>query len=307
MPSQSAICPEGGAFGLFITALIAPGGEAKLRDVAARLPALTQQLAAELAEPSLVGSIAFGAEAWPRLFRQAPPPGLVPFAPLQGGDHAAPATEADLFLHIHSNRADANFQLGRRIMAALGPAVVLVEDIAAFRTQGNRDLTGFVDGTENPHGDERAEVALVADGPFAGGSFVSIQRWEHDLSRWEALALAHQEAAIGRTKTDDQEMDDDEKPADAHIARVLIEEDGEELAILRHSLPYGDMRRCGLYFVAYGASPKPFRRMLENMVLGDGAAQGFRHADRLMDYTRPVTGCAFFAPSMQMLATLEKY
>lgn len=299
---QSAICAEGGDHGLFITALVVDGREDAVRRAAAALPGLTAEMAELFKEPALVSAMAFGADVWPRLFGAPKPDGLVAFAPLEANGKAAPATPADLFIHIHSNRADANFQLGRRVMALLGDAVTLVEDVTGFRTLGKRDLTGFVDGTENPEGDERAEVAIDA----AGGSFISLQRWEHDLARWEALSLKMQEAAIGRTKADDREMDDDEKPADAHIARVVIEEDGEELAILRHSLPYGDMRRCGLYFVAYGASPKPFRRMLSSMVLGDGAAQGYRHADRIMDYTLPVTGCAFYAPSVETLENLVK-
>jgi len=293
---QSAICAEGGAFGLFVTALMKDGGEETVRRAAAALPALTEQLAAELDEPSLVSSIAFGAQVWPRLFTSPAPKGLVPFTALESGGRKAPSTPADIFLHIHANRPDAPFQLGRRMMALLGDAVTLVEDIQAFRNHQSRDLTGFVDGTENPQGDERAEVALTED----GGSFVSIQRWEHDLTKWEALSLAHQEAAVGRTKADDEEMDDEVKPASAHIARVVIEEDGEELAILRHSLPYGDMRRCGLYFVAYCASPAPFRKMLKSMVEGDGHG----HADALMNYTKAITGASFFAPSAMFLKTL---
>lgn len=294
---QSAICAEGGAFGLFVTLLVNHGGEEAVRRTAAALPALTERLAAELEEPSLVSAIAFGAQVWPRLFDISAPKGLLPFTALESGGRKAPATPADIFLHIHANRADAPFQLGRKVMAMLGESVTLVEDIPGFRTLGGRDLTGFVDGTENPQGEERAEVALTEN----GGSFVSLQRWEHDLAKWETLDLSHQEAAVGRTKADDREMEDDEKPPTAHIARVVIEEDGEELAILRHSLPYGDMRRCGLYFVAYGKSPAPFRKMLKSMVVGEGG-----HGDKLMDYTKPVTGADFFAPSVQLLSSLVK-
>ena len=168
-----------------------------------------------------------------------------------------------------------------------------------FRHLGNRDLTGFVDGSENPEGDDRAEVALVKDGPHEGGSFVSLQRYVHDLRRWDALSLGDQEAAVGRTKDTDEEIA--VKAPSAHIARVVIEEDGAELEILRHSMPYGTTSENGLYFVAYGASPAPFRKMLERMVLsaGDG------HHDRLLDFTRAVTGCAFFAPSADWLRALH--
>ncbi|EME70328.1 iron-dependent peroxidase [Paramagnetospirillum caucaseum] len=299
MTPQSAICAEGGDFALFLTLVLADGDVSPVRRVLAALPDLTAALAAQLDEPALASSVAIGAACWTRLTSRECPDGLAPFAPLAEGGRKAPATPADLFLHIHSPRADANLMLARRVMGALGPHVRVVEEVMGFRHLGKRDLTGFVDGTENPEGDERAGVALVKDGPFAGGSFVSLQRYVHDLPRWEALSLSDQEAAVGRTKEADEEME--VKPPSAHIARVVIEEDGEELEVLRHSMPYGTTSEHGLYFVAYCASPAPFRKMLERMVLSSGGG----HHDRLLDFTRPVTGAAFFAPSAELLESLS--
>ena len=299
--AQSAILAEGEAFGMFLTALLAEGesAAARVRAVAADLPALTAATAARLGEASLVSSIAFGAAAWPRLFGGAMPAGLAQFEPLSDGPRRAPSTPADLFLHIHSSRHDANFLLAREVMKRLGSAVRLVEEVHGFRYLDGRDLTGFVDGTENAKGEERAGVALVGDEDpaFAGGSHVSLQRYVHDLGRWEDLALAEQEGAIGRTKDGDAELDDALKPPSAHIARVVIEEEGGELEILRHGLPYGTTTEHGLYFVAYCRSPAPFRKMLERMVRRDGEG----HADRLLDFVTPVTGAAFFAPSADFL------
>ncbi len=299
--AQSAICSEGEAFAIFLTLTLAAGDEAAatVRRVAAALPDLTVRLGETMDEGALASAIGFGAACWPRLWGGSRPSELVPFEPLGDGPRLAPATPADLFVHIHSPRHDANFALARRVTAELGGAVRLVEEIHGFRHLGGRDLTGFVDGTENPKGDERAEVALVGDEDpgFAGGSYVSIQRYIHDLAAWEGLAVAEQEAAIGRTKADDRELDDAVKPATAHIARVVIEEDGEELQVLRHSLPYGTTGESGLYFVAYGRSPTPFRRMLARMVIGDTHGDH----DRLLDFTRPVTGAAFFVPAVEFL------
>ena len=299
---QSAILAEGESFGVFLTAVLAEGDEAaaRLRRVAAELRSVTRETAARLGEPSLAAAIAIGAAAWPRLFAVAKPAGLVPFAPLADGPRRAPATPADLFIHIHSRRHDVNFVLAREVMKRLGPAVRLVEEVHGFKYLDSRDLTGFVDGTENAKADERAGVALVGDEDpaFAGGSYVSLQRYVHDLPRWEGLGLAEQEAAVGRTKADDRELEDEAKPPSAHIARVVIEEEGEELEILRHSLPYGTTAEHGLYFVAYCRSPAPFRQMLERMVIRDGDG----HADRLLDFTTPVTGASFFAPSAEFLA-----
>ena len=297
---QSAICPEARAFGLFLT-LTVPGPDyAALRPLLAAIPSLTAVVAAELGESELVSSVAVGAALWPQIMGSPLPEGLAPFQALSDEDRHAPATPADLFIHIHSPRHDANFALARRIMDGLAPHVRLVEEIHGFKHQGGRDLTGFVDGTENPKGDARAQVALVSGGPFAGGSFVSIQRYVHQLRRWDDMTVPDQEAVIGRTKVSDEEMDDSVKPPTAHIARVVIEEDGQELEVVRHSLPYGTTAEAGLYFVAYCASPEPFRKMLEAMVLRD--TQGLY--DRLLDFSRPVTGAAFFAPSQDLLASL---
>jgi porphyrinogen peroxidase len=295
---QSAICAEGGDFGLFLTLVLADGDVASVRRVLAALPHMTEALADQLGAPSLFSAVAIGASCWPRLTGRECPDGLVAFAPLTEGARKAPATPADLFIHIHSPRVDANLMLARRVMGALGPHVRLVEEVLGFRHLGKRDFTGFVDGTENPEGDERAEVALVKDGPFAGGSFVSLQRYVHDLPNWERLSLSDQEAAVGRTKESDEELE--VKAPSAHIARVVIEEDGAELEVLRHSMPYGTTSESGLYFIAYCASPAPFRKMLERMVLSSGDG----HHDRLLDFTRAVTGAAFFAPSAEWLRSL---
>lgn len=306
MPTeQSAICKDGEIAGVFITLTIgaAADARARIRRAMAGLQELTREVGVAVAEPNLVSAVGVGSEAWPRLFETPPPPGLAPFPAMSDGPRRAPATPADIFIHIHGRRPDACFQLARRVMAQLGDAVRLVEEVQAFRTLGNRDLTGFVDGTENPKGAEMAEVALVPgdDPSFAGGSYVSIQRWVHDLAAWETLPVREQEGVIGRTKADDREMDDEVKPPFAHIARVVIEdEEGEELAVLRHSLPYGTTGEHGLYFVAYGATPDNFRLMLERMVKADTGG----HHDRLMDYTRPVTGASFFCPNLEFLADL---
>lgn len=298
--AQTAVCADSSNFGLFITLNVLPGGAASVRRAAAALPRLTRSVAERVGEAGLVSALGIGAQAWEAVVGGATPEGLVPFEALSEGGRVAPSTPADLFLHIHSPRHDANLILAREFLRSLEGGACVVEEIMGYKHLGGRDLTGFVDGTENPQGDERAEVALVAEGPFAGGSFVSIQRYVHNLTRWEAMPVPEQEKCIGRTKDEDEEMDDDVKPPTAHIARVVIEDDGEELEVLRHSLPYGGLGENGLYFVAYCADPTPFRRMLEAMVLRDGDG----HYDRLLDFTRAVTGASFFTPSADFLESL---
>ncbi len=202
-------------------------------------------------------------------------------------------------MHIRSDRRDLNFDLARRFRRMLGTAVSVVEEVQGFRYLDSRDLTGFVDGTENPAGEDRAAVAIVGDGdpPFAGGSYVAIQRYVHDLAAWERLAVAEQEKIIARTKADDIEFKSEDKPATAHIKRVSIKEDGKSLEILRHSMPYGDTGACGLYFIAYCNTPDHFDKMLARMLVA--GADG--HYDHLMQYSAAVTGASFFAPSRDML------
>ncbi|MCR6631945.1 MAG: Dyp-type peroxidase [Magnetospirillum sp.] len=299
--AQSAICADTGNYGLFITLAVAEGKGMAVRRAAAKLPALTRAVADKLGEPALVSALGIGAAAWEAVVGGPKPRGLLPFEPLADGSRVAPATPADLFLHIHSPRHDANLVLAREFLRSLDGGATVIEEVMGFKHLGGRDLTGFVDGTENPEGDERPEVALVAEGDaFAGGSFVSLQRYVHDMALWDRLPVAEQEKTVGRTKEDDEELDDEVKPPTAHIARVVIEEDGEELEVLRHSLPYGLTRECGLYFVAYCASPGPFRRMLKRMVVRDQDG----HYDHLLDFTRAVTGASFFTPSENFLEGL---
>jgi len=226
------------------------------------------------------------------------PKGLRPFRALD----RAPSTGGDVLLHVTSALRDLTFDFVLEARSRLGERVDVVEDVAAFRRKDARDLTGFIDGTENPKGEERAEWALVAadDPDFAGGSYVFTQRYVHDLAKWSRLPIAAQEDVIGRRKPDSEELPDDLKPETSHAARSNLEVDGEELKIVRQSLPYGNTSEHGLFFIAYCRTPDIPEQMLARMmgVSGDGLK------DRLMEFSRAVSGAHFFAPSLPMLAAL---
>lgn len=228
------------------------------------------------------------------------PEALAPMAPIAGTDGTAvPATQHDLWVWVHGTGSDATFDAARRVALALDEVATLVVDQPGFVYKDSRDLTGFVDGTANPPLHEAEAVACVGAGQAgAGGSFVLTQRWRHDLDAFEALPLADQEAVIGRTKLDDVEMAEDVKPASSHIARVEIDDpDGHEIEIFRRSTPFGTVGDHGLYFLAFSADPDRFTVMLQRMFgVGD---DGIR--DRLTDFTRPVTGSIYFAPSLDAL------
>lgn len=298
---QSGILPESNTHTLFLTLLVASGdaSAAPVRRQLAAVPDLTAALAECDPDAGLVSVVGIGAAAWDRLYPQSRPKQLRPFTPLEDATRAAPSTPADALLHLRSERGDLNFELARRIMRGLAGAAVVVEEINGFRYMDSRDLIGFVDGTENPTGDARADVALVADedADFAGGSYISVQRYIHDLPKWEELPISEQEQIIARTKADNVEFTKDVRPPTSHLGRVAIKEDGKSIEILRHSMPYGTTSEHGLYFAAYARTPDNFDKMLKRMIVAD--ARG--HYDHLMGYTRAVTGASFFAPSREFL------
>jgi porphyrinogen peroxidase len=240
--------------------------------------------------------VGFGADLWRRLHPDDAPAELAPFVAIEGDGRGAPATQHDLWVWTHGTGEDVELDVARAVAAGLAPVATLAAEQPCFVYLDSRDLTGFIDGTENPPVEEAFEVALVPDGERgAGGAFVLAQKWVHDLDRFHAQAREEQENTIGRTKPDSVELDD--KPPTAHIARVVIEEDGEELELYRRSTPYGRVGELGLYFVAFSADPSRFTKMLRRMfgVGGDGVH------DHLTDFTRPVSGAFYFAPSLDAL------
>jgi putative iron-dependent peroxidase len=240
--------------------------------------------------------LGFGADLWRRLQPDDAPAELAPFAAIEGDGRGAPATQHDLWVWTHGTGEDVELDVARAVAVCLAPVATLAAEQPCFVYLDSRDLTGFIDGTENPPVEQAFEVALVADGePGAGGAFVLAQKWVHDLDRFHAQKREEQEDTIGRTKPDSVELDD--KPPTAHIARVVIEEDGEELELYRRSTPYGRVGELGLYFLAFSADPSRFTKMLHRMfgVSGDGLH------DHLTDFTRPVSGAFYFAPSLDAL------
>jgi len=303
---QGGIIPEPSDQARFVVLrVVDPAGRGPaVAAVLARTPAIVQRVAALDPRAKLVCTVSIGPSFWDVLSPQRRPAGLRPFPAIDSGGRALPNTGGDILLHIISKRVDLNFELAARIIAELGDAVQVMDDVAGFRYLDGRDLTGFIDGTENPKGKARAAAALIGteDRAFAGGSYVFTQRYVHDLKRWAGVALKEQEGAIGRRKRDSKELSDAVKPATAHISRVVIEEHGEELEIVRHSFPYGTVSEAGLFFIAYtkdlGITDKMLRRMM-------GAAGDGLH-DHLMDFTRAVTGATFFAPSLPVLRSLGR-
>ena len=299
------VVQSAGMAAIFIVLSLADGDEAAgtARDALGEVPAMLRTLNLRLPGADLSCVIGIGHDAWPRLFPDHPrPKGLHPMKAFKGAKHTAPATPGDLLLHIRATRTDACFELAMRIREQLGDAVVPVDEVHGFRYLDARSMVGFVDGTENPQGQEAVEATLIGDEDpaYAGGSYVIVQKYIHDMAAWNALPVAEQEKVIGRTKYDDIEMADDVKPSNSHIALNVIEdEDGNEQAILRGNLPFGNPSRneYGTFFIGYARNLEIIEQMLTNMFIG--RPEG--NYDRLLDYSRAVTGTAFFVPSASFL------
>ncbi|HEY1908228.1 MAG TPA: Dyp-type peroxidase [Myxococcaceae bacterium] len=248
--------------------------------------------------------MAFGSVAWDRLFGSPRPRDLHPFREIRGAHHAV-STPGDLLFHIRATRMDLCFELGAQILARLGPAVTVVDETQGFKYFDDRDLIGFVDGTENPVGTASAEATLIGDEDprFAGGSYVIVQKYLHDLAKWEAIPVEQQEGIIGRRKLSDIELDDSAKPSFAHNNLTTITEDGKELKIVRDNMPFGELGKgeFGTYFIGYTRSPQRIERMLENMFVGNPPG----NYDRLLDVSHPVTGTLFFVPSATFLENVS--
>ena len=242
----------------------------------------------------------FGSDAWDRLFGQPRPQDLHPFREIKGQHHAV-STPGDILLHLRATRMDLCFELATQIMSRLGDAVATADETHGFSYFDDRDLIGFVDGTENPVDQEAMDAAIVGDEDpaFVGGSYAVVQKYIHDLRSWNALPVEQQEKIIGRTKLADIELDDSVKPSYAHNALTTIVENGEQLDIVRDNMPFGDIGKgeFGTYFIGYARSPQRIEQMLVNMFVGRPPG----NYDRLLDHSRAVTGSLFFVPSATFL------
>ncbi|MEU8517223.1 Dyp-type peroxidase [Kitasatospora sp. NPDC048722] len=299
---QAVLSPLTGA-AVFLVLTVHPGGEDTVRDLLPDLAGLRRSVGFRAPEGRLTCVTGIGSDAWDRLFAGPRPAGLHPFREVAGARHRAPATPGDLLLHVRAERMDLCFELAARLAERLAGAAAVVDSVQGFQYFDDRDLLGFVDGTENPEGRAAEAAALVGDEDpgFAGGSYVVVQKYLHDLDKWNALSTEEQEGAVGRTKLGDIELDDDVKPADSHVAlTVLTGPDGEERKIVRFNMPFGSFERggeYGTYFIGYARTPEVTEEMLRNMFVGRPPGT----TDRLLDFSTAVTGSLFFVPTADFL------
>jgi porphyrinogen peroxidase len=281
------------------------GSLAGIRDLFGDLAGLVRSVGTREPRAYLTCVTGIGHRLWDRLGGSTRPVGLHEFKEFHAPGRHAPSTPGDLLFHIRAGRMDLCYELASQIMFRAGSALTVVDEVHGFRYFDNRDVIGFVDGTENPAGAaaERAVLVGAEDPEFAGGSYVIVQKYLHDLAAWNALPTEQQENIIGRYKLSDIEQTDDVKPSYAHNALTSItDDDGEEVQIVRDNMPFGTpgSAEYGTYFIGYARSPDPTEQMMRNMFIG--SPEG--NYDRLLDFSRAVTGGLFFVPSQTLLEQL---
>ena len=301
-----SVCSPITSSAIFMVATLAPGSDSAeaVRSWCADIAGLVRSVGKRVPVGNLTCVAGFGSKAWDALFGGPRPAALHPFKEVGVAGRLAPATPGDILLHIRAEQMDLCFELATQLMAALGDAVTVVDEVQGFRYFDMRSIIGFVDGTENPVGRKAVGFTIVGDEDpdFSGGSYVMVQKYLHNMKAWNELSVEAQERVIGRTKLSDIELDDATKPSNSHSALTTITKDGEEVKILRDNMPFGrpGAGEFGTYFIGYARSPEPLELMLENMFVGRPAG----NYDRLLDFSTAVTGGLFFIPSADLLEEL---
>ena len=323
-------------YAIFLVLTVRPGFESTAKDFLSEIAGLTRTVGFRSREDDLSCVTGIGADLWDRMFTAPRPSDLHPFIEQRGDVHTAPSTPGDLLFHIRARRMDMCFELARLIGDALDGAVDVADEVHGFRYFDERDILGFVDGTENPedqgavdavfrHPDDIAEgsgrdsvvdaaevgpdVAAAAgagavpgDGVpgYPGSTYVIVQKYTHDMSAWDALSVEEQEAAFGRHKLSDVEFAEEDKAPNSHLVLNSIEdEDGNDREIVRDNMVFGSVgsEEYGTYFIAYAADVTTTEQMLTNMFIGDPVGT----YDRILDFSTAVTGGLFFVPSQDFL------
>ena len=287
---------------IFLVLTVDPGAEDAVRDLLTDAAGLRRSVGFRVPEAGLTCVVGLGSDLWDRLFGAPRPAGLHTLPEFAGAAHASVVTPGDLLFHIRARRPDLCFELAQRLTARLTGRARVVDEVHGFRYFDDRDLLGFVDGTENPEGAAAAAAVVIGDEDpdFAGGSYVVVQKYLHDLAAWDALPVEEQERIIGREKLSDIELADDVKPSNSHVAlNTIVDDDGEERQILRDNMPFGSVGagEFGTYFIGYARTPDVIEQMLTNMFVGSPPG----NHDRILDFSTTVTGSLFFVPSADFL------
>jgi porphyrinogen peroxidase len=290
---------------IFLVVTVRDGAEDDVRDLLGDMAGIGRSVGFRIPDGELRAVVGIGSTLWDRLFAGPRPAHLHPFPEIVGGRHTAVSTPGDLLFHLRARRMDLCFELATHLMRRLHDRADVVDETHGFKYFDERDLLGFVDGTENPTGRAAAVAATIGaqDPAFTGGSYVLVQKYLHDLTTWNAISTEEQERVVGRTKLDDIELPDAVKPANSHVAlNTITDEDGTERQIVRDNMAFGTVGKgeFGTYFIGYASDPSVTEQMLRNMFIGRPPGV----YDRILDFSTAITGSLFFVPSADFLDDL---
>ena len=265
-----------------------------------RIAALIRKTRSSVQQSGVQVLLGFSERVWSNISSDGQIEGLRSFQAIEGTHGVAPSTQADIWVWIQGESHDANFDAGMMVNSefeVLGASCNL--EVAGFARHENRDFTGFIDGTENPENQDAENAVLIPN--QSGGTFAFTQQWQHDLKKFHSLSQFEQERVIGRTKPDSIELEEDAMPENSHVSRTDAEVEGVEMKILRRSVPYGTLNSKGLHFVAFACNLDRFQVQLDRMfgTSGDGLH------DRLVEFSRPLSGSYWFVPSRQKIVELS--
>ena len=273
-----------------------------IADMADRMEAIQRSMNIRVAPETVKLSFGFSNRAWEYLFPTAKKPKeLEDFQGVNGEHHTAPATPTDLFLHVRAGQAATSYLVVDQIMSFLRPVVDVVDETHGFHYLEGRAIIDFIDGTENPVGEEAKEWAIIGaeDPEFINGSYAFAQKYIHNLDAWRALPTEVQEKYVGRRKYSDLELSDEEKDPRAHNIISQDNRDGEEHKIVRMNVVFANPGEGvrGTYFIGYARHWDVTRQMVTNM---------FTQDDRLLEYSTAEKGQLFFIPSKEILGRIAE-
>ena len=299
MATQRVIAPPSRA-GMFIVMTVREGSEQAILDFLSNFSSLNRAVGFRV-DDKLDAIVGIGSQLWDRLFPQLPrPKRLREFQPIDGPKHVAPKTPGDILLHLRAPHIDICFEMAKQVAIALEGEVDYQFELHAFKFFDERDLLGFVDGSQNPEGEDAWSAVVIGDDDpaYAGGSYVVTQKYLHDMTAWDALTVEEQEKVIGRTKLDDIQLED--LPVNSHVnANTIVLPDGTQREIYRENMPFGNVseNEFGTFYIAYSNDPAVQDIMLYRMFIGDPPG----NTDRILDFSTAVTGNLFFVPSVDFI------
>lgn len=277
-----------------------PSVEEQFKKVCSLVTNINHSISTRFPESKSSVVLGIGHDAWLKLNLPKPlPKELENFKEIKGDKHTAVSTPGDLHFHIRSTEKSLCIDIAANIADVLKDVANCIEEVHGFRYWDGRSILGFVDGTENPEGDdERSHFALVGneDEEYLNGSYLFVQKYIHDMNAWRNLPIHEQEKVIGRSKADDIEMDDDEKPSNSHSALANV---GDDKKIVRDNMPFGNpsTNEMGTYFISYASTFATVNEMLERMFIGEPVG----NYDRILDFSTAKTGSLYFVPSLDLL------